>query len=338
MAQTLDAHPISSRRDTRDTGDTGDATRRLGLGFLALAGATYVLVVLGALVRAHGAGLACPDWPLCFGEVVPRFDFRVAFEWGHRALAGSVALIFAALSLRTLRQARLREAMLPGLVVTGSLLAIQIVLGGLTVLQLLASWTVTSHLVTGNAFALALVLLGRRLLALAPAAAAGARPAEPSPPVTPPLAPLPRAAVTAAGALLLIQIVSGGLVSSSYAGLACPDWPTCVDGDLFPGWAGVRGLHVLHRTAGYVLVLAIFLAAGLTRQHRPSRRWLGVAAVLALLQLGVGVANVLLRLPVEVTGLHSALAAALCCTVGVGFREAWRGPSAAGPTRPTLGG
>jgi len=317
VAQTLDVLHTTTRRDARDT------TQALGLGFLTLAGATYALIVLGALVRAHGAGLACPDWPLCFGEVVPQFDFKVAFEWGHRALAGGVALIFAGLSLLTLRQQRLRAVMLPGLVVTGTLLAIQIVLGGLTVLQLLASWTVTSHLVTGNAFALALVLLGRRLLALAPAAPRTAR--------APALGGLGRAAVAAAGALLVTQMVLGGLVSSSYAGLACPDWPTCIDGELFPVWTGVRGLHVLHRTVGYALVITIFVAAGVTRRHRPSRRWLAVAAVVALLQLGVGVANVLLRIPVEVTGLHTALAAALCCTVGIGVREAWRGASAGLP-------
>jgi len=329
LAQTFDALPTSTLGDTLDT---DDATRHLGLGFLVLAGATYVLVVLGALVRAHGAGLACPDWPLCFGEIVPRFDFRIAFEWGHRALAGSVALIFTGLSLRTLRQARLRRAMLPGVVVTGVLLAIQIVLGGLTVLQLLASWTVTAHLVTGNAFALALVLLGRRLLALARKPVAGA----PGAASTRPLPGRGRAAVAVAGGLLFVQLVLGGLVSSSYAGLTCPEWPTCVDGELFPGWTGLRGLHVLHRSVGYAFVLAIFVAAGLTRPHPPSRRWLGLAAVLALLQVGVGVANVLLRIPVEVTGLHSALAAALCGTVGVGVREAWRSPTVSDPAHAPL--
>ena len=39
--------------------------RKLGRAFFALAALTYGLIVLGALVRAHGAGLACPDWPLC---------------------------------------------------------------------------------------------------------------------------------------------------------------------------------------------------------------------------------------------------------------------------------
>ena len=54
--------------------------------------------MLGALVRAHEAGLACPDWPLCFGEFVPAFDLRVGFEYSHRVLAGSVSLLFAALA------------------------------------------------------------------------------------------------------------------------------------------------------------------------------------------------------------------------------------------------
>ena len=299
---------------------------RLARGFSALAALTYGLIVLGALVRSHGAGLACPDWPLCFGEVIPEFDFKVAFEWGHRAVAGSVALIFAGLAAATLRRPPLRRAMGAGLALAAALLAGQIVLGGLTVLELLATWTVTSHLVTGNAFALAVVLLARRLAALAdPAARAlgDTRPVE-------------RLVISLAGLLLAVQIVLGGLVSSSYAGLACPDWPTCMNGEFFPTWRGIQGLHVLHRTLGYACVLAIAAAAWLCRSAPSTRAWLGVAAGLAVCQIGVGVANVLLRLPVEVTGLHSALAAGLICSVGVGAREAWRNPwsNAEATTRP----
>ncbi|MGI9431363.1 MAG: COX15/CtaA family protein, partial [Myxococcota bacterium] len=84
------------------------AAARLARGFFALAALTYVLIVLGALVRAHGAGLACPDWPLCFGEVIPTFDFKIAFEWGHRALAGTVGLIFLGLAIFTLLRPMLR--------------------------------------------------------------------------------------------------------------------------------------------------------------------------------------------------------------------------------------
>jgi cytochrome c oxidase assembly protein subunit 15 len=291
--------------------------RRLALGFFLLAGLSYVLIVLGALVRAHGAGLACPDWPLCFGEVVPRFDFKVAFEWGHRALAGSVGLAFVGLSAVCLRSPALRTAMGSRLALAATLLAIQIVLGGLTVLHLLASWTVTSHLVTGNAFALSLVLIARRLARLA-------RGADPEGDV--PTTAAQRALVTASALLLGIQIVLGGLVSSNYAGLTCPDWPTCMNGEFIPTWSGVQGLHVFHRLVGYSVVLAIATAAFLGRRHPRLRAWLTTAAVLAGCQVAVGIANVLLRLPVEITGLHSALAAALVCTVGVSVREAWRDP------------
>ena len=296
------------------TPEDASSSRALGLGFLLLAGVTYILVVLGALVRANGAGLACPDWPLCFGEVVPEFDVKIAFEWGHRALAGSVGLIFVGLSALTLRQPALRTRIWVALLVTALLLAIQIVLGGLTVLELLASWTVTSHLVTGNAFALALVLVGRSLL---PASGTENQPQESA-------ATTIRIATSIAAALLGIQIVLGGLVSSTYAGLVCPDWPTCMNGDYFPTWRGIQGLHLFHRSVGYACFLAIVAAAAIARNHRASRTWLGTAALFALLQVIVGITNVLLRLPIEITGMHSALAAGLICTVGVGLREVWR--------------
>ena len=306
-------------RDTLAVNAQGSLeARRLALGFLALAGVTYVLIVLGALVRANGAGLACPDWPLCFGEFIPQFDFKVAFEWGHRVLAGSVGIVFAALAGWTLLQPELRSRMWLGLLITALLLVAQVILGGLTVLELLASWTVTSHLVTGNAFALALVLLGRRLSVLGSPTEARSEPAS----------AIQRGFTTLAAALLALQIVLGGLVSSNYAGLVCPDWPTCMDGEFFPTWRGIQGLHLLHRSVGYACCLVIVAAAWVGRSHAGSRSWLTTAGVFSLLQIVVGVANVLLRLPIEVTGLHSALAAGLVCTLGVSAQEAWRGAAA----------
>lgn len=292
---------------------------KLGRAFFALAGLTYALIVLGALVRAHGAGLACPDWPLCFGDVIPQLDFKVAFEFGHRVVAGSVALLFTGLAWATLRRPVLGPSLRPALAIAAGLLAVQIVLGGLTVLKLLATWTVTSHLVTGNAFALALVLVGRRVLELAGAAdRAGNAPARGA------ASPLERTATTAVAALLALQLVLGGLVSSSYAGLVCPDWPTCMNGEYFPTFSGIQGLHVLHRTVAYMLLAALFTATLLARRTPPLRRWLALASALGAAQVVVGVANVLLRLPIEITALHSALAAALVCTLGISLQFAWR--------------
>lgn len=304
-------------------GPTGSPERqageRLGRAYFALAGLTYALIVLGALVRAHGAGLSCPDWPLCFGEVIPQLDFKVAFEFGHRVVAGGVAILFAALSFATLRHPELGPALRRPLAIAAVLLAVQIVLGGLTVLKLLAIWTVTSHLLTGNAFALALVLVGRRTLALArpsPSAPAGSA-------LGASAIAHARIMTAAVAALLVAQVALGGLVSSSYAGLVCPDWPTCMNGEYFPTFSGIQGLHVLHRTLAYALIVALPLAAIRARPDRALARLLGLASGLVVCQAAVGVTNVLLRLPVEITALHSALAAALVCTLGLAVETAW---------------
>jgi len=99
-------------------------------------------------------------------------------------------------------------------------------------------------------------------------------------------------------------------------------------GEFFPTWTGIQGLHLFHRTLGYGVVLLIASAAWVGRDHPGAGRWLVVAAGFALLQVAVGVGNVLLRIPVELTGLHSALAAGLICTMGVAFREIWRSSEA----------
>jgi heme A synthase len=303
----------------RDAGQSPAAAcaprlRRLAAGFAALAAATFGLVVLGALVRAHGAGLACPDWPLCFGAWIPRLDFHVAFEFGHRLLAASVAVAFALLTVASLRLGAARDAVAAWLAAAGALLAVQILLGALTVWLGLAPWTVVAHLVTGNAFAATLLLVALRLRrALLP----GQPPAQ--------VTPGARALVTLAACAVAAQVVLGGLVSSTYAGLACPSWPRCDGETWFPALEGAVGIHLAHRTGAY-LVVAILAAAALA-VRRPPRlaRALVSAGILACAQTGVGVAAVLLRLPVELAGLHTALAAALVLAVACAVHEAWAG-------------
>lgn len=289
--------------------------RLLSTGFAALVGVTFCLIVLGALVRAHDAGLACPDWPLCFGEVIPRMNLKVAFEWGHRLLAGSVSICFVVLALLTLRQPAARARCGRLLVVAALLLGAQVLLGALTVWQLLASWTVTSHLITGNAFAVALLwtALALRELGL-PDTAPASRPASAL-----------RWAVLLAAALLALQMVLGGLVASRYAGLVCPEWPTCNGGVWFPSFRGPVGLHLLHRLNGYALAAALLGTAVLgVRGGGALKPLAALAGALGLAQVAVGIGNVLLALPVEMTGLHSALAAALVLTVSAAVREVLR--------------
>ena len=289
----------------------GDA-RRAMLGvrrFTVLAALTLGLVTLGALVRAHGAGLACPDWPRCFGVWLPEMDLRVGFEWTHRLVAGSISLLFALAVGLVLRDARLRAAAWRPIALAVALLVVQIVLGGLTVLLGLAPWTVTAHLVTGTSFA---ATLGWIALALRDVAAPQPRPALPA---------RARRAVWVAAAIVLVQITIGGLVSSTYAGLDCPEWPTCRAGVWFPTLEGGVGLHLVHRTNAYLMVLAIGTALWLNRRHPGVARPLRLATALVLLQVLLGIANVKLGLRVEVTALHTLFAALLALTFAAAVRE-----------------
>ena len=285
-----------------------DYSTRLAAGFRVLVVLCFGLIVLGALVRVHGAGLACPDWPLCFGRVLPEMNLEVAFEWTHRLVAGSVGLCFVALSALALRRPETRRAS-PLLAVAALLLAIQILLGALTVWKLLAPWTVTAHLLIGNSFAATLLLAA---LARGDAGAPARRAA---------LAPSARRATLLAAVLLVLQITLGGLVASRYAGLACPEWPTCREGVWFPTWEGPVGLQLLHRANGYALVASLVAATIAARRAPALRRATRLALLLGVAQVGVGVANVLLALPVEVTGLHSALAVGLVLSITWAGRE-----------------
>ena len=276
------------------------AQARLDRAAILLVAVTYGLLVFGASVRVHGAGLACPDWPLCFGEVIPPIDFGVSLEFGHRVLAGLVSLGFLALTsaigLRY-RQTGVGRGALLLCGIAAVVLAVQIVLGGLTVLELLAEWTVASHLLAGNLFCLTLLLVALTLRGERSPARGAVRTSE-------------RAFAVLVALLVPVQLALGGLVSSSFAGLACGTWPTCDGVTFVPTLSGPVGLQVIHRLVAYAL-LGLALAAALTARSEPAKRPARLVAALVLLQAAIGVANVWLRLPVEVTLLHTAGAAAV---------------------------
>lgn len=291
----------ASRSETTTTAPGGWLSR----GFFALSAVTFVLLVFGATVRVHGAGLSCPDWPLCFGQLIPQLDFSIFLEWGHRALASIVSLGFLVLGVRVLLNPETRSRAGTLVIVAALVLVLQIILGGLTVLHLLVFWSVTLHLLTGNLFLFLIFSIAQALSA------------RPVPTVPSPL----RYTGVAVAVAAVAQVTLGALVSSNYAGMACPDWPTCNDDVWFPTFTGIVGLQLVHRLGAYTLFLLSLLHLALSWRHVAWRRSALLVVGLIFTQICVGVANVWLAMPVEFAVLHSAVADTILLTVLVQARQ-----------------
>jgi len=139
-----------------------DPVRLLRILTLALVAAAYTTMVFGAYVKAIGAGLACPEWPVCAnGQLVgPLSDPAVAAEMVHRSAA--LLVVITGLLLLALLFARFRgERRLIGLTVAAALtLGAQIGLGALTITSFLQPFVVTSHLAVATLFFGITILVG----------------------------------------------------------------------------------------------------------------------------------------------------------------------------------
>ena len=58
---------------------------------------TFILIILGGVVRVTGSGLGCPDWPLCYGGVIPPMEFASLIEYSHRTLAVFTGIVIVAI-------------------------------------------------------------------------------------------------------------------------------------------------------------------------------------------------------------------------------------------------
>lgn len=274
---------------------------------LALLVLTWMLMIVGAATRAARAGVACPDWPLCHGRLIPPLDarfypadpsyavYRVYLEFGHRVLAALVASGVFALCIALWRA---RRRTLP--LVLFATLAAQVAMGALTVRLRNAPYTVVLHL----ALALALVA---GLLAARRALAGHAAPRYAAPSVL-------NHGHRALLALLVIQVLVGGVVSSRSIGLACFDFPLCNGLPIPPVWTAAIGWQMLHRALGFSVVVGAFALYLLARRAGASaldRRFTLSLAAGALGQVLLGGANVWLRVPPTASAAHLGLAVLL---------------------------
>lgn len=282
----------------------------------------FVLVVWGGVVRLSGSGLAIPDWPLAHGKLIPKPQHNVLIEYIHRALAGLVGLATVAVAFLVFRTPAWRSRLVPLTIAALITLVLQIFMGARVVLEELPVDRVVAHLVI--AFLFFAILLRMALVARDAEDAAGVSPAAASGEGADPgkRRGIALWARIAAGAVLA-QVALGGWVSSSGAALACPDFPTC-QGMWLPPMTGLLGIHYAHRLGAYAVTLIVlgllFRSAPLALP--PRARWpLRISGILLAAQFLLGVANVILRVPLPVSASHLGTALILFGTLNLASYE-----------------
>ena len=291
-----------------------------------------IVVVMGAWVRLTDAGLGCPDWPGCYGQLLVPNDPAVAADYPERPLEvgkawremihryaasglGLLILIMAALAWRNRVDPRQPVALPLALV---GIVIFQGILGMWTVTLLLKPTIVMLHLLGGMTTLALLFWLAR-------------------PVPTGPQHPELRVFAGIGLAVLAVQIALCGWVSTNYAALACPDFPTCQTqwwptmdfANGFKPWHGLGidyeggildnasrvAIHVTHRIGAVVTALVLGLLAWRAWREPGLERAARYVAAALIVQLAIGVTIVLTQLPLSLAVAHNGVAALLLISV-----------------------
>jgi len=279
-----------------------------------LLGATIGLVVIGVFVRATDSGMGCPDWPLCYGQLIPPttdsgdvIAYKAWLEWIHRAIAAMIGLIVLAVVALALRNLKDRRSLQGASIALLALVLFQAWLGRQTVLESNSGASVTAHLASAMAF------VGLQVWVLARSGYAetlgGIRRASGSV-----VAP-----IVAAGAIYAL-LLFGSNVTGTDTGLLYPDWPL-MGGTLFPPITELSTPMILHRYATAIVALILISALWIVRREKGSparvRQLLTYAAAVFAVQCVIGAVQIFTKLAPWTQTLHVALATVIwILTVG----------------------
>lgn len=267
--------------------------------------ATFALLVIGGTVNPTGSSLACPEaFIVCHGQLFPEMTGGVLFEHGHRQVAMTVGLLQLVLTVLLWRR---RPALRPVAAVALGMVAVQALLGALTVYFKLPWFVSTGHLMLAMLYFATVLYQAWRTRPVRPEGAGGGKS----------LDPVMRRWIVIGGAAVLVQILLGGLVRHHGAALASIDLPFH-HGSLWPAGAALPlKLHMAHRIVGVVVgVIACAAAVIIWRRARArsegavARAAIAVpAAVLGQITLGVLIVATYRSIPIVVA--HFAGAALL---------------------------
>ncbi len=259
--------------------------------------ALFILLVWGNMVAGLKVGLACPDWPLCHGQVIPPFRWEIYVEFIHRILGAIASILIITLCYNRLKRYNGPFKAIPIIAVV--LLVIQIFLGGIVVLLKLPVDLTTIH------FANAIIIFS---LVLYTAYFDGEK-------IVPRLSfSGPAGLFFLLSVLIVIQAVLGAYVRHSGSGLACPDFPKCLGFWIPPSLAGLVLNHYSHRLLAYfifIIFIVIFILSNYKKNLKDANNYLLTACLLIVFQVMLGVLVVLTKLTFYVTALHLSIGLAI---------------------------
>ena len=302
----------------------------------------FLVVTLGGIVRVTGSGLGCPDWPTCYGQIIPPWDLAAWIEYIHRLSAATSSIFTVAMAITAFaRYSDNRRELL--LALTPIVLLIgQIVLGALNVIMELPPAITLMHTMVAMSFVgtLALVVGNTPWPARLSQGFRDALTGSPARAPSPGGGPASSARVvgtyrTATSLLALaafLTVLAGSAVTRSGASLACDAFPLCGSAATSPTHEFLQWLQMLHRGAALVVTLVSIWVLSLT-WRLPVPKWLAVVlrtwaiviTVLIGIQIALGVTNVLLLLPMWSRAGHLTNAAILFAIAMLLVGIVWRG-------------
>jgi len=292
----------------------------------ALIALTFVMIILGGVVHNTGSSLACPDWPLCFGQVFPKMEGQVAIEHSHRLLGTLIGMLCIALCVMAFRKAR------PLFKLTLIILAVVIfqgVLGGVTVLMKLSPIVSTAHLATSQIFfALLFYFLYHigRLQPYAPDASIAAR-------IAKPLSQRAYRLFTLTLIAVFVQMCLGAFIRHGGASVACglgsqSLW-LCFDsveyGLSFWPSTGPAKTHMLHRYMGMIVGALVIFATIPTLRYAKAfgltklRMMIVFSHALVFFQIVLGFLTVYSFIDPSIVTLHLLFGVLLWICLWIGY-------------------